>query len=72
MLLFMFKYTMDDGNTADVVYLGFATAFVSVNHRFFLAKLESFGLCEDVVRWIKSYLTGTSTLTKRPFADLPL
>ncbi len=36
---------MDDRNTADVVYLDFAKAFL-------LAKLESFGLCEKVVRWI--------------------
>ncbi len=68
----MFKYTMDDGNTADVVYLGFVTAFGSVNYRFLLAKLESLGLCEEVVRWIKSYLTGRTTRTKRPFAELPL
>ncbi len=49
---------MNDGNTADVVYLDFAKAFASVNYRFLLAKLESFGLCEKVVRWIRTYLTG--------------
>ncbi len=48
---------MNDGNTADVVYLDFAKAFDSVNHRFLLAKFESFGLCEKVVRWVRSYLT---------------
>ncbi len=48
---------MDDGNTADVVYMDFAKVFDSVNLRFLLAKLESFGLCEKVVRWIRSYLT---------------
>ncbi len=48
---------MNDGNTADVVYLDFTKAFASVNYRFLLAKLESFGLCEKVVRWIRSYLT---------------
>ncbi len=36
---------MDRGNTADVFYLDFVKVFL-------LAKLESFGLCEKVVRWI--------------------
>ncbi len=49
---------MNDGNAADVVYLDFAKAFASVNYRFLVAKLESFGLCEKVVRWIRFYLTG--------------
>ncbi len=49
---------MVDGNNADVVYLDFADAFNSVNQKFLLAKLESFGLFDKVVRWIRSYLTG--------------
>ncbi len=35
---------MDNGNTAGVVYLDFAKEFDSVNRRFLLVKLESFGL----------------------------
>ncbi len=42
----------------DVVHLDFAKTFDSVNQRFLLAKLESFGLCERFVRWIRSYRTG--------------
>ncbi len=38
-----------DGNIEDVAYLDFTKAFASVNHKFFLAKLESFGLCDKVV-----------------------
>ncbi len=49
---------MDDGSNADVVYLDFAMAFDSANHMFLLTKLESFGLCEKVVGWIRSYMTG--------------
>ncbi len=49
---------MDDGNTADNVYLDFGKAFDSVNPRYLLAKLESFGQCDKVVRWITSYVTG--------------
>ncbi len=37
----------------DVVYFDFAKAFDSVNHRSLLAKLESFGLCDEVVRFIR-------------------
>ncbi len=40
------------------MYLNFAKAFDSVNLRFLLAKLESFGLCDKVVRLIRSCLTG--------------
>ncbi len=47
---------MDDENTADVAYLDFTKAFDSVKHRFLLAKFESLGLCDKVVRWIRSYL----------------
>ncbi len=39
----------DDKITADVMFLDFAKSFYSVNHRFVLAKLESFGLCKKVV-----------------------
>ncbi len=49
---------MDDGNAADGVYIDFAKAFDSLYQRFVLAKLELFGLCDKVVRWIRSYLTG--------------
>ncbi len=49
---------MDDRNTADVVYLDFAKAFDSVNHMSLLAKLELLGLCESVVRWVRSCLKG--------------
>ncbi len=41
---------VDSGNTTNAVYLDFAKVFDSVNHRFLLAKVESFGLCENVVR----------------------
>ncbi len=49
---------MDEGHTVDVIYLDFAQAFDSVNHRFLLAKMKSFGLGDVVVRWIEAYLSG--------------
>ncbi len=38
--------------------LGFAKAFDSVNHKFRLAKMKSFGLGDVVVRWIEANLSG--------------
>ncbi len=35
---------LDKGHTVDIVYLDFAKIFDSVNHRFLLAKLKSFGI----------------------------
>ncbi len=49
---------MDEGHTVDVIYLDFAKAFDSVNQRFLLAKMKSFGLRDVVVRWIEAYLSG--------------
>ncbi len=49
---------IDEGHAADVIYLDFAKAFDSVNHRFLLAKMKSFGLGDVVVRWIETYLSG--------------
>ncbi len=45
---------MDEGHTVDLVYLDFAKAFESVNHRFLLAKLKSSGIDELVLNWITS------------------
>ncbi len=40
---------MDEGHTVDVIYLDFAKALDSVNHRFILVKIKSFGLGDVVV-----------------------
>ncbi len=44
----------------DLVYLDFAKAFDSVNHRFLLAKLKASGIDGAVLNWIKSYLSDRS------------
>ncbi len=49
---------IDEGHTVDVIYLDFAKAFDSVNHRFLLAKMKSFGFGDVVVRWIEANLPG--------------
>ncbi len=49
---------MDEGHTVDVSYLDFAKAFDTMNHRYRLSKMKSFGLGDVVVRWIEEYLSG--------------
>ncbi len=48
----------DEGHTVDVIYLDFAKTFDSVNHRFLLPKIKSFGLGDFIVRRIEAYLSG--------------
>ncbi len=43
---------LDEGHTVELVYLDFAKAFDSVNHRFLLAKLKSSGIDGAVQNWI--------------------
>ncbi len=51
------SFRMDEGHTVHLVYLNFAKAFDSVNHRFLLAKLKSYGIDGAMLNWIKSYLS---------------
>ncbi len=49
---------LDEGHTVDLVYLDFAKAFDSVNHRFRLAELKSSGIDGAMLNWIKSYTSN--------------
>ncbi len=51
---------LGEGHTVDMVYLDFAKAFDSVNHRFLLVKPTSSGIDGAVLNWIKSYLSNLS------------
>ncbi len=51
---------LDEGHTVDLVYFDFAEAFDSVNHRFLLAKLRSYGIDGAVLNKIKFYLSNRS------------
>ncbi len=63
---------MGNGNTADVVWLGFAKAFDSVAHGFLLTKLESFGPCENIVRCIRSRCSSLSPFITYSFSPILL
>jgi hypothetical protein len=49
------KY-LEEGVTVDVVFLDFAKAFDSVNHRMLLKKLASYGIHPLIVSWIRGFL----------------
>ena len=51
---------MDAKEPVDVVFIDFAKAFDSVNHRLLLHKLTAYNLHSNVIAWIKSFLEGRS------------
>lgn len=42
----------------DVIYTDFSKAFDSINHFIVLQKLKSFGINDNLINWLESYLTG--------------
>ena len=49
---------LEFGYDIDVIYTDFGKAFDSVPHNRLLLKLKSLGIEGDVLKWIKSFLTG--------------
>ncbi len=47
---------MDSGDTMDLVFLDFSKVSYSVNHRFLIQKLKVYGINDNVVNWIESFL----------------
>ena len=60
LLLAMENWTesIELGFPIDVIYTDFAKAFDSVPHKRLLVKLESIGINEEILLWIKAFLTG--------------
>lgn len=48
---------IDNNKQIDCVYLDFQKAFDTVPHRRLIKKLESFGICGNILNWISSFLT---------------
>ena len=48
---------VDDGSPVDVVYLDFQKAFGIVLHQRLLLKLKAHSIGNDVINWIKEWLT---------------
>jgi hypothetical protein len=66
MLLFMDSLTQahDDGLITDAIFFDFAKAFDKVPHRPLLRKLEAYGIVDEVLKWIDSFLTGRTFRVK--------
>ena len=48
---------MDNGDHVDVLYMDFQKAFDTVPHLRLLKKLESYGISQELIKWIKSFLS---------------
>ena len=49
---------IDNGDSADIIYLDFSKAFDKVSHRKLIRKLWGYGIRGNVLRWISSWLIG--------------
>ena len=60
LLVFLDKVTttVNEGHSADVIYLDFAKAFDKVPHQRLLQKLEGHGIQGTLLDWISSWLTN--------------
>ena len=53
-----FTCLLDDGYSFDVVYLDFKKAFDTVPHERLLLKLNAYGVCGNILQWVRSFLSG--------------
>ncbi|CAC5404423.1 unnamed protein product [Mytilus coruscus] len=49
---------LDNGGSIDTVYLDFMKAFDTVHHKRLIGKLESYGIAEETITWVTSFLSG--------------
>ncbi len=49
---------LDKGETNDVIYLDFMKAFDTVPHRRLVGKLDSYGILNPILGWVKSFLSN--------------
>ena len=50
--------TINDGGFIDAIYMDFMKAFDKVPHKRLLSKLKSYGISENIINWISSFLSG--------------
>ena len=55
---------LDKGNYACTVFLDFAKAFDTVNHKILISKLENYGIRGTVKQWFESYLSNRKQTVK--------
>jgi len=44
--------------TTDIIYVDFQKAFDSVSHQKLITKLEGYGICGDLLQWIRAFLSN--------------
>jgi ribonuclease P/MRP protein subunit RPP40 len=49
---------LDQGYPVDSIYLDFRKAFDTVPHQRLLKKLESYGICGKLLKWITQFIVG--------------
>lgn len=65
-----------DSSQVDCIYLDFSKAFDKISHGLLIAKLEGYGICGPLLRWLRSYLNDRTLVVKyegstsRPFPVL--
>ena len=52
--------SMENGRTVDALYLDFSRAFDSLNHNLLVEKIRKYGIPNDSLRWLSSYLSDRS------------
>jgi hypothetical protein len=50
--------SIENNKQVDIIYLDYASAFISVVHAKLIYKLEAIGICGLVLNWIKAFLSG--------------
>ena len=53
-----------NGDVVDTIYMDFQKAIDSVPHQRLIGKLESYGVKGDILRWIKSFITGRTQVVR--------
>ena len=51
---------LDQGHSADTIYLDFANAFDSVPHERLLEKVKGYGIRGDILEWVRLFIKGRS------------
>jgi retron-type reverse transcriptase len=51
---------LDNGGTLDSIYMDFMKAFDKVPHKRLLRKLRSYGLSEQIIKWVEDFLSDRS------------
>jgi hypothetical protein len=56
---------LDNGGSLDAIYFDFMKAFDTVPHKRLIGKQESYGISEDLIEWVKSFLIGRRQRVQR-------